>query len=121
MKELHDRAVKAAAAFLERKGAEVVDTDWGNDGLAGRIDLVARDEDAMVFVDVTATDRFEGGFSEGNLTREQFELLAAMWLGEHETEGDITVRFDRIDLIVVGDNRALLRHNINALGSGVDL
>lgn len=118
---MHDRAVKAAAAFLERKGAEVVDTDWGTEGTAGRISLVARDEDAMIFVDVTAVDRSEGGFSEGNLTREQFELLAAIWLGEHGTEGDITVRFDRIDLIVVSEDRALLRHHRNALGDGVDL
>ena len=62
------------------KGYEVLDRNWSCEGVAGRLDLVAMDEDAIVFIDVTAANREEGGFSEGNLTREQFELLAATWL-----------------------------------------
>ena len=75
------------------------------------------DEDAIVVIDVTAANREEGGFSEGSLTREQFELLAATWLEGYTTEGDVPVRFDGIDMIVVNAGRALLRHHINKLGS----
>ena len=68
-------------------------------------------------IQVTAANREEGGFSEGNLTREQFELLAATWLEGYTPEGDVPVRFDGIDMIVVNAGRALLRHHINKLGS----
>lgn len=118
MNELHDRAVQAATRFLDRKGVEVLETGWTQEGIAGRLDLVADDEGTVVFVDVTAVDRSEGGFAEGNLTREQFELLAASWLAGNSPDGDVPVRFDRIDMIVVSEDRALLRHHINFLGAG---
>lgn len=117
MKNLHERAVEAASRFVERKGYEVLDRNWSCEGVAGRLDLVAMDEDAIVFIDVTAANREEGGFSEGNLTREQFELLAATWLEGYTPEGDVPVRFDGIDMIVVNAGRAPLRHHINKLGS----
>ena len=104
MKNLHERAVEAAIRFVERKGYEVLDRNWSC-------------EDAIVFIDVTAANREEGGFSEGNLTREQFELLAATWLEGYTPEGDVPVRFDGIDMIVVNAGRAPLRHHINKLGS----
>ena len=118
MFELHNRAIQAAERFVERRGYEVLGTKWTKDGLAGCIDLVAEDEGTVVFIDVTACDHSEGGFREGNLTREQFEVLAAAWLGENSPEGDISVRFDRIDMIVVSEDRALLRHHISALSDG---
>lgn len=117
MKNLHERAVEAAIRFVERKGYEVLDRNWSCESVAGRLDLVAMDEDAIVFIDVTAANREEGGFSEGNLTREQFELLAATWLEGYTPEGDVPVRFDGIDMIVDNAGRALLRHHINKLGS----
>ena len=117
MKNLHERAVEAAIRFVERRGYEVLDQNWTCEGMAGRLDLVAMDEGTIVFIEVTAANREEGGFSEGNLTREQFELLAATWLEGNTPEGDVSVRFDGIDMIVVSTDRALLRHHINKLGS----
>ena len=117
MRNLHERAVETATRFVERKGYEVLDRGWTSEGIAGRIDLVAMDEGAVVFIDVTAADRGEGGFCEGSLTREQFELLAATWLEGNAAVDEAPVRFDGIDMIVVGTGRALLRHHINKLGS----
>lgn len=57
MKKLHDRAVQAATRFVERRGYGVLGSDWSCEGLAGRIDVIAEDEDAIVFIAVTATDR----------------------------------------------------------------
>ena len=57
MKNLHERAVEAAIRFVERKGYEVLDRNWSCEGVAGRLDLVAMDEDAIVFIDVTAANR----------------------------------------------------------------
>ena len=116
MKEMHERAVKAAARYAEIKGYEVVDRDWASEALAGRIDLVAKDDGAYVFIEVTAVDRSEGGFAEGRLTREQLEVLAATWFANNAPDAEAPVRFDAIDMIVVGGSKALLRHHINKLG-----
>ena len=110
MKEMHERAVKAAARYAEIKGYEVVDRDWASEARAGRIDLVAKDDGAYVFIEVTAVDRSEGGFAEGRLTREQLEVL------DNAPDAEVPVRFDAIDMIVVGGSKALLRHHINKLG-----
>lgn len=117
MKEMHERAVKAAARFAEIKGYEVLDREWTSEALAGRIDLVAKDDDAYVFIEVTAVDRSEGGFAEGRLAREQLEVLAVAWLSENDPGEEAPVRFDAIDMIVMGDSKALLRRHINKLGS----
>lgn len=57
--ELQEKAVKAAARFIERKGYELLETGWTSPE-GTRIDLVAKDEDTLVFIDVTATEYGEG-------------------------------------------------------------
>ena len=76
---LQDRAVEAAARFLEVRGYETLATGWKSPETRGAIDLVARDP--------------ESDFAES-----------------------VGVRFDKISMIVVGEDRALLRHHINAFG-----
>lgn len=53
---LQDRAVEAAARFLEVRGYETLATGWKSPETRGAIDLVARDpeSDDLVFVDVSA-------------------------------------------------------------------
>lgn len=53
---LQDRAVEAAARFLEVRGYETLATGWKSPETRGTIDLVARDpeSDDLVFVDVSA-------------------------------------------------------------------
>ncbi|MBQ9042385.1 MAG: YraN family protein [Eggerthellaceae bacterium] len=119
MKKLKKRANKAAARYLELKGMRILDRNWKCDGLAGKFDLVANDHGAIVFVTVsTATLMTDLGFREEPISREQAELLGAAWLAEHAGELDaaIQVRFDRIALLVLTDDRAMLRHNINVFG-----
>ena len=110
--ELQEKAVKAAARFIERKGYELLETGWTSPE-GTKIDLVANDEDALVFIDVTATEYGEGGFEGGKVKRSDLEIAAA-------PDGDIQVRFDIIDMLVVSADRALLRHHINAFSCGVE-
>lgn len=63
--ELHRRAVKAAAESILRRGYEVIDTDWES-VCGGHIDLVAKDHDELVFIDVTVSEGQEKGFLDGN-------------------------------------------------------
>lgn len=112
--ELHSKAVQAAERFCERKGYEILEAGWHPADSEVAIDLIAQDDETMVFIDVTANARPDEGFCGGHTDRGQLEVLAAKWLGEHTPEGDVTVRFDVIDMLVVSADRALLRHHINA-------
>ena len=115
---LQDRAVEAAARFLEIRGYETLATGWKSPEARGTIDLVARDpeSDDLVFVDVSARPNSGAGFGDGRNDRETMELLAVSWLAENDFAESVGVRFDKISMIVVGEDRALLRHHINAFG-----
>ena len=114
MKDLKERAIKATKLFLERRGYEVVETDW--ECPAGAIDVVAMEDDTLVFVEVSARNADEGGFPEGSGPegRGRRETAAVAYLAEHEGV-DRPVRFDNVSLVVFGEGKASLRHHINAL------
>lgn len=117
MEALEIKATEATVRFLERKGYEVIDRKWEDPEGVGSIDLVAKDGDELVFVDVVA-HRSTDGFPEAHIGRELREILAAKWLGEHVEEYDnVSVRFDDVAMMVVSESRALLRHHINCFGT----
>lgn len=66
MFELKQKAIKAAATFLDRRGYEVIDTEWESED-GSYIDVVACDEDAIVFCDVQARKGAEKGMPEEGL------------------------------------------------------
>lgn len=120
MSEFNERAIEAAAKFLAHQGHEIVETGWrAADGIG--IDIVSRDDEGtVVFTDVSARRGFDKGMPGENAgaSRERREIAAAAWLSEHGDDPellDITVRFDDIAMMVVGENRALLRHHVNCL------
>lgn len=117
--ELQEKAVKAATRFIERKGYELLETGWTSPE-GTQIDLIASDDDTLVFIDVTATEYGKGGFEGGKVKRSDLEIAAASWLAGNSPDGEIQVRFDIIDMLVVSTDRALLRHHINAFSCGVE-
>lgn len=64
----------------------------------------------------------EKGIPEESLgASERMEVNAAKRLGQHGDDPDnvdVAIRFDQIAMLVIGEDRALLRHYINCLGSG---
>ena len=118
MKELKNRAIEAASTYVTLRGFEVLDEKWGIPEQEVKIDLVARDEDDIVFIDVKA--RADGdSLPDENIDRKRLESVAARWLATHPEESEnVTVRFDAISMLVIGNDRALLRHHINVLGQG---
>lgn len=117
MNDMKEKAMGAVKAFLERKGYQIVDEAWqGPEGIGG-IDLVAVDEDGtLVFVDATVRIGTDG-FPEAHRARGLREALAARWLaGNGDDYADTPVRFDEVAMMVVKENRALLRHHINCFG-----
>lgn len=112
------QAIKATGRYLELKGLDIIDRQWGKDDLAGSIDLVAEDGGELVFVSVAPGDLdCDAGFREEPLSREQFELLAATWLRDHADfpDGSFPVRFDRVSVLMLSESRAIIRHHVNAL------
>ena len=103
MEELHERAVRAARAYLERKGCRILCTSWTGDG------------GVLVFAQVAEADTTKG-FPRPLASRAGREVAAVTWLAERgDGLVDRQVRFDDVSLMVVGDAKAFLRHHINAL------
>ena len=123
MYELKEKAVKAAEKFLVQRGYEVVESSWKSES-GSSIDLVARKDGTVVFVDVYARSGIDRGMPEegGESSRERREIAAATWLSEHADDEDIVdtpVRFDSIAMMILNENRALLKHHINCLGGAM--
>lgn len=115
-KTLGMRGEDAATKYLEAKGYIILDRNWKCK--MGEIDIVAKFEDVLVFVEVKTRSNLEVGLPEdavGPKKRRKYESLAAMYLQDHEYV-DMAVRFDVVGLLVIKKDRAFLRHHINAFG-----
>lgn len=112
--ELGRRGEEAAARFLERRGMDILERNWKC--IAGEADIIARDEDALHFVEVKTRSSIAQGFPSeavGPEKRERYERIAAAYLATCEFTG-IAVMFDIISIVVTGPNRAFLRFHRNA-------
>ena len=111
---LLDRAVSASARYCELKGYEVLEQNWSPEGSEESVPLIAYDGDVLVFIDVTVKAGFEGFVPESETDREAMEVLAAKYLAQTDDEPNFEVRFDIISMMVVREDRAMLKHHINA-------
>ena len=85
MKEFSKHVQDAAEMFLKRRGYEILDTNWECPDGEGKFDIVADDEDSIVFVQVKGRDgRVEGfGFDEATMQRDDFERMSMSYLAEN--------------------------------------
>ncbi len=116
-KEIGRRGELAAARYLERCGYEILERNW--DCPAGEVDIVARDEETLVFCEVKTRTSLDHGLPSEAVDsnkRNRYEKIAGWYLRDYEFT-DIPVRFDVVALLVVGNDRALVRHYINAFGT----
>ena len=107
----YERGILAATMYLERSGFTIIETDVELE--SGALPILAQDEDTIVLVglEVTRDKKTE----EWPVNVDQaFDLARAR--SEFEQK---TVRFDRIKLLVLAEDRALLRHERN-IGLGED-
>lgn len=113
--ELHSRGCDAACRYLERQGYEIVDRGW--ECPAGTADIVAYDDGALVFIRVRAVSDLDAGMASegiGPEARNRWEKIAGWYLRDHD-HPNRSVRFDVVSILVLGGERALLRHYVNAL------
>ena len=112
--ELGRRGEDAAVRFLERRGFDVLERNWTCS--AGEADIIAHDEKTLVFIEVKTRSNTDKGLPEEAVGREKrirYERIAASYLRTYESV-DVAVRFDVVSILVLGNERAFLRHHVNA-------
>jgi len=113
-KRLGERGEDAAAAYLERIGMTVVERNWRC--AAGEIDIVALDGEVLVFCEVKTRKGVSKGTPEESVTptkQRRYRRLADAYIQASALQ-DVAVRFDVITLLVLAEDRALLRHHRSA-------
>jgi putative endonuclease len=110
-KRLGERGEDAAAAFLDRSGMTVVERNWRCS--AGEVDIVALDGRTIVLVEVKTRRTVRKGTPEEAVTpakRKRYAKLAAAYLQAAGVSA-VELRFDVVTLLVIAEDRALLRHH----------
>lgn len=119
-KRLGERGEDAAAAYLERVGMTIVQRNWSCK--AGEVDIVALDEDTLVFVEVKTRRTEKRGTAEEAVTpakQRRYARIARAYLAHAGLSEDAQlVRFDAVALLVIAPDRALLRHHRAAFTPG---
>lgn len=122
MKGFNERAEQAAEMFLNRRGYDILESTWQTDGEDSDVDIVMKDEDAIVFVTVKARKGTDKGFPESKLDRKALEKFAVKWFTAHPDDVvDCAFRFDVVALMSLSESRALIRHHINCMSVGCDI
>lgn len=112
METINDKAMRGISTYLTRRGFDIIEEGWahGKDS----IDLIAREDDDLVFV----TTRIAEGGSDipaEKVNRKSLERVAAAYLAANLDLPEGSVRFDVVSMLILGESRALLRHHRSAL------
>lgn len=110
---MRSRGMDAASAYLERQGFMVAASPWSC--AAGKVDMIAWEGSDLVLIDVTvrrSAHRNAEATSVSQAKGRRLARIAQSWLAANEGSPQ-QVRFDRITLLVLAEDRALLRHYRN--------
>jgi putative endonuclease len=89
---------KRAAEFLKKKGHRVLETNFRC--REGEIDIITRDKDYLVFVEVRTRSSAEFGTPEESVTRAKKEKLVAVALAYLQTHRNLPESW-RFDVVAV--------------------
>jgi putative endonuclease len=97
----------AAARHLTEAGLSILERNWRaspriDAGLRGELDIVARDGDALVVVEVKTRSGTAFGAPAEAVTRDKarrIRRLAAAWLAAHPNGAYASVRFDVVSVL----------------------
>lgn len=118
MATLQERGLDATVAFLERAGIRVVEKNYKTK--AGVIPIVAVDDCTLVRVRFNVRPAGESPKADGLLapsapTIRKYHKQMREWVEANVPAGTpIKLRFDDVSLLVIAEDRALLRHHRGA-------
>lgn len=109
--EIGRRGEEAAAAYLERMGMRIVDRNWRHG--RGEIDIIAIDGEDLVVCEVKTRASTAAGQPEEAVTSAKQRRLVRLAEAYVAASGctEISLRFDVISIVVISEDRALLRHH----------
>ena len=110
-RKLGDRGEDAAVAYLERNGFTIVERNWTSKN--GEADIIALDDETLVLCEVKTRRSTAKGTPDAAVTpakQRKYARLAAEYL-QAAGLNDVHVRFDVISILVIAQDRALLRHH----------
>jgi putative endonuclease len=113
-KGLGDRGEELAAAFLEKHGLRIVERNFRCKG--GEVDIVARDGDTVVFVEVKTRRNMNYGVPQLALTpfkQRQISKAALTWLAK-KRQHNAPARFDVIAILLESNVTYSIEHIRNA-------
>ncbi len=113
-KKLGDRGEDAATAYLERVGMTIIERNWRC--ASGEVDIIALDGDELVLCEVKTRRTSSKGSPDEAVTpakQRRYSRLAAAYI-QRAGLVDPAVRFDVISILVIAEDRALLRHHRGA-------
>ena len=120
-KALKIKALEVAQWYLKRKGHEVI---VANTSLQSKLaDIISKDGDELVFIEVRARKAKERGFPEEVNTdkkREKYEKIAQDYLFNN-TLPSMGIRFDVVGVLLSDDGKAFLRHHRDVFGVSIDI
>lgn len=112
------RGEEAAARFLERRGYRILERNWTC--FAGEADIIAVNDEALIFVEVKTRRGEACGLPSEAVTRakrERYERIALAYVTDHFF-GEAIVRFDVVSISVLPGERAFVRHHVGAYSAG---
>jgi len=110
-RELGIRGEDAASSYLERIGMTIVERNWRCP--AGEVDIVALDGETLVLCEVKTRSTIGKGSPEEAVTptkQKRIGRIARTYLA-YAAVAPCSVRFDVISIMLLGEDRALLRHH----------
>lgn len=112
--ELGRKGEDAAERYLAHRGYEILERNWTC--FAGEADIIARDGNCLVFVEVKTRKNTDKGFPSEAVNakkRERYEKIALAYASSYPEAG-MQVRFDVISIVVIAKDKAMIRHHLNA-------
>jgi putative endonuclease len=117
-KRLGNQGEDLACAYLKNQGAEIIERNWKCQ--AGEADVIVREGDDIVFVEVKTRSSDSAGFPEEAVDykkRRRYEKIAMEYLFSHDLPA-ARVRFDVLALLLSNNGKAFLRHHRDAYCEG---
>jgi putative endonuclease len=106
--ELGKRGEELATQYLTEKGYEILERNWRN--IHKEIDIIAKDGECLVIVEVKTRQTDEYGDPDIAVTRQkQWRLISAANAYVFQNKLDIDTRFDIIS-IVFHDDEPIIEH-----------
>lgn len=105
---MNTRVKKAVEHYLNMSGYAIIYTDF-----LGKNVIVADDEDyGIVFVHVHVDDDMSNHMSR--MKRDEFEDMIHKFFYQEHDPVEASIRYDTLELFVIKDDRAIIRHRVNA-------